>query len=81
MRDDDQVLLARYDALFSAPDMHTVELDANVIEGATQIRAQFGLRTPDAIQAASCLLLGADHIFITNDETFKRVPSLNLKFL
>ena len=78
LRDGDEVLLARYDALFAAPDLHTVEIDANVIEGATQIRAQFGLRTPDAIQAASCLSLNTEHIFLTNDATFRRVPRLSL---
>ena len=76
LRDDNDALLARYDALFAAPELHTVEIDANVIEGATHIRAQFGLRTPDAIQAASCLSLDTEHIFLTNDPAFRRVPKL-----
>ena len=78
LRDGDEILLARYDALFAASDLHTIEIDANVIEGATQIRAQFGLLTPDAIQAASCLSLNTGHIFLTNDATFRRVPRLTL---
>ena len=78
LRDGDEILLARYDALFAASDLHTIEIDANVIEGATQIRAQFGLLTPDAIQAASCLSLNTEHIFLTNDATFRRVPRLTL---
>ena len=78
LRDGDEILLARYDALFAASDLHTIEIDANVIEGATQIRAHFGLRTPDAIQAASCLSLNTEHIFLTNDATFRRVPRLTL---
>ncbi len=81
LRDGDEDLARRYDALFASPDLHTVELDANVIEGATRIRAQFGLRTPDAIQAASCLSLNVEHIFLTNDATFRRVPRLALKML
>ncbi len=81
LRDDDDALLARYDALFAAPELHTVEIDANVIEGATRIRAQFGLRTPDAIQAASCLSLDAKHIFLTNDPAFRRVSRLALRML
>ena len=78
LRDGDEILLARYDALFAASDLHTIEIDANVIEGATQIRAQFGLLTPDAIQAASCLSLNTEHIFLTYDATFRRVPRLTL---
>ena len=81
LRDGDEALLQRYDLLFAAPELHTVEIDANVIEGATRIRAKFGLRTPDAIQAASCLSLDAEHIFLTNDAAFRRVPRLALKML
>ena len=81
LRDSDDALLARYDALFAAPELHSVDIDANVIEGATRIRAQFGLRAPDAIQAASCLSLGAEHIFLTNDAAFRRVPKLALRIL
>ena len=81
LRDSDDALLARYDALFAAPELHNVDIDANVIEGATRIRAQFGLRAPDAIQAASCLSLGAEHIFLTNDAAFRRVPKLALRIL
>ncbi len=81
LRDGDEDLARRYDALFAAADLHTVEIDANVIEGATRIRAQFGLRTPDAIQAASCLSLDVEHIFLTNDAAFRRVPRLMLRML
>ena len=81
LRDGNHALLARYDALFASSDLHTVEIDADIIEGATQICAQFGLHTPDAIQAASCLSLNAEHIFLTNDATFRRVPRLSLGML
>ena len=81
LREGDEALALRYDALFAAPELHTVEIDANVIEGATHIRAQFGLRTPDAIQAASCLSLDVEHIFLTNDPRFRRVPRLALRMI
>jgi predicted nucleic acid-binding protein len=81
LRDGDEALALRYEALFAAPELHTVEIDANVIEGAARIRAQFGLRTPDAIQAASCLSLDKEHIFLTNDSAFRRVPRLALRMV
>lgn len=81
LRDANDALTRRYDALFAAPDLRTVEIDANIVEGATRIRARFGLRTPDAIQAASCLSLDAEHIFLTNDATFRRVPGLALRMI
>jgi predicted nucleic acid-binding protein len=37
-----------------------------------------GIRTPDALQAASCLQLGMDHVFLSGDSTFKRVSGLNV---
>jgi predicted nucleic acid-binding protein len=39
------------------------------------------LRTPDALQAASCLQLGAKHIFLTGDAGFRKVAGLNVKVL
>jgi predicted nucleic acid-binding protein len=81
LRDDDSELLARYESFFSARDLRIVEIDANVVDGATRIRAKFGLRTPDAIQAASCLSLADEHVFVSNDRKFARVPGLNASIL
>jgi len=39
------------------------------------------LRTPDALQAASCLQLAADHIMLTGDAAFERVSGLNVRVL
>jgi len=36
------------------------------------------LRTPDALQAASCLQLGPDAVMVTGDPGFQRVPALRL---
>ncbi len=33
---------------------------------------------PDALQAASCLQLGADHLLLTGDAAFQRVHGLNV---
>jgi predicted nucleic acid-binding protein len=46
-----------------------------------KIRVKHGLRTPDALQAASCLQLGPRHIFLTGDAAFKRVAGLNATLL
>jgi len=39
------------------------------------LRASSGLKTPDAIHAASALVAGCTHL-ITNDPAFRRVPNL-----
>lgn len=81
MRDGNQARLERYDAFFASPDLRVVELDAHVIEGATRLRAYYGLRTPDAIQAASCLSMGKPAIFISNDRAFERLPFAGLRLI
>jgi predicted nucleic acid-binding protein len=58
-----------------------VELSAQVVELATEIRARTGLKTPDALQAACCLQLGADHLFVTGDAAFRKVAGLKVRVL
>lgn len=74
----DAEALARFDAFFLHPDLEWVELSPAVVERATLLRAELNLRTPDALQAASCLQLGADAVMVTGDAGFQRVPTLRL---
>jgi predicted nucleic acid-binding protein len=74
-------ILAAFDAFFARPDLAWVELTQDVVELATAVRIKHGLRTPDALQAASCLQLGSQHTFITGDAAFKKVAALNVKVL
>ncbi|WP_341900696.1 PIN domain-containing protein [Synechococcus sp. UW140] len=60
LRRGDQASLDRFDALFDQPDLLIVELSAPVVDLATRLRANYDLRTPDALQAACCLQLGPD---------------------
>lgn len=78
MKENDAVVLAQYEALFNRPDIVWVELDSRVVELATVIRVRHNLRTPDALQAASCLQLGDKHVFLTGDAGFQRVQGLNV---
>ena len=79
LRDGATELTAEYRAFFAAGDLLVVELDARVVERALRLRAGDGLRTPDALQAASALTLPADgHRFLTNDRRFARIEGLRL---
>jgi predicted nucleic acid-binding protein len=80
-RNNELATLAKFDAFFARPDLVWVELSKNVVELATAIRVRHGLRTPDALQAASCLQLGARHRFLTGDTAFKKVAGLNIRML
>ena len=81
MKSNDNVTLAAFDAFFARSDLAWVELTKDVVELASAIRVQTGLKTPDALQAASCLQLGGEHLFLTGDGTFRRVAGLNVNLL
>ncbi|MDR0457928.1 MAG: type II toxin-antitoxin system VapC family toxin [Burkholderiaceae bacterium] len=78
LKTNDAATLAVYDAFFARPDLLTVEIGARAVELAAVIRAHRGLKTPDALQAACCLQLGAAHVFVTGDAVFDRVPGLQV---
>lgn len=81
MKTDDNATLSAFDAFFAQPDLVWVEMTRNVVELAAAIRVKHGLRTPDALQAACCLQLGREHLFLTGDAGFSRVAGLNVKLL
>ena len=81
MKSDDGAALAAFDAFFARPDLAWVELSRDVVELAAAIRVKHGLRTPDALQAASCLQLGANHLFLSGDRAFERVKGLKVRVL
>lgn len=62
--------------LVSSDNVMFVLTDQFIAEHASQLRAQYNLTLPDAVQAATALSLDCD-AFLTNDPIFKRVPQLN----
>jgi predicted nucleic acid-binding protein len=80
-RENDLHTLADYDAFFDRPDLQWVELTRDVVELATAIRAKHGLRTPDALHAASCIHMGQNHVFLTGDAGFRKVGGLTVRLL
>ncbi len=81
MKNNDLTALGRYDVFFTRSDLVWVELDRDVVEPAAAIRVRHGLRTPDALQAASCLQLGPEHLMVTGDASFQKVGGLNVTTL
>jgi predicted nucleic acid-binding protein len=69
-----------YALLSTYPNLHWVELTLPVADAAARLGAEFNLKTPDAIQAASAMSLQATG-FISNDPSFKRLNSLNVLIL
>jgi len=66
--------------LATYPHLEWLPPTVDIARRAAQVRAEFNLRTPDAIHAATALMNGAT-AFITNDPIFRRVPSLGVLLL
>jgi predicted nucleic acid-binding protein len=81
LRDQNAAYIDRYRGFFSSTGLQMVEVSALVIDMATMLRARHGLRTPDAIQAASALSLKAPVTFLTSDKQFGKVPGLNVQLV
>ena len=60
------------DILTTAPGIEIVEVTSTIAEHAAHLRARYSLRTPDAIQLATFIEVGADY-FLTNDNRLKMV--------
>jgi predicted nucleic acid-binding protein len=64
--------------LFRSPNLRLIPISTAVLERAAQLRAHIpGLKTPDAIHAATALEAGA-MTFITNDMQLRQVPGLHV---
>jgi predicted nucleic acid-binding protein len=77
LRESNADLLERYDKFFALGFLRIVEIGAAVVERATKLRAQYGLRTPDAIHAATAIEAHADR-FLTGDREFARCGELSV---
>jgi predicted nucleic acid-binding protein len=78
MRENNSVVLSLYNQFFQAPDVQVIELTTDVIRTATELRAQYTLPTPDALQAACALSLAEKPLFVTADKGFKRISQLDI---
>ena len=72
-REGDQFRIqAFYDLLSIYPHLDWIPVDLAVSDIAARLRAQYRLKTPDSLQAASAVSAGATAL-ITNDRIFERV--------
>ncbi len=71
----------RFYALLSTyPNLHWVDLTLPVADHAARLRAEYNLKAPDAVQAASVLESQATG-FISNDPPFRRLQNLDVLIL
>jgi uncharacterized protein len=78
MKERKEYVLRLYDGFFDTEEILLKEIDAAVIERATELRAAFGLKPSDAIHAATAILAGVSE-FWTADRDFLRCPELKVR--
>ena len=66
--------------LTQAQGINMLAITPDIAETAARLRADFNLRTPDAIQVAAALRAGAT-TFITNDRGLVRLPDMRMVLL
>ena len=77
----DQEMILRYRHIFGTfPHLAVHDVDMRVMEKMSDLRAAYGLKTPDVIHMATALLNGAQ-AFVTNDAGLKRVNELDVLVL
>lgn len=75
LREGNTALLQDYNDYFAEVVEETVVLSRAVIDRATDIRARYGFRTPDALHLAAAVVSGCD-VFLTNDYRLNRFPDI-----
>ena len=80
LRDGNTEIEAQYRELFASNAVRMLDASHEVFEDAARIRAETGLRTPDAIHAASAMRADCA-LFVTNDTDFRRVEGLQVAVL
>jgi predicted nucleic acid-binding protein len=81
LRDQNSADVERYRGFFASAGLQIIEVSSLVLETATLLRARHGLRTPDAIQAASAMSIKGPVTFITGNRQFGKVPGLNVRLV
>ena len=80
-KENNLLLTERYKLLFETfPNLQVKELNENIADIASSLRAKYNINPPDAIQIATSLEAKAD-IFITNDTSLKKVKEIKVLLL
>lgn len=75
IRHNDDALAATYRSILEeAAHLRTVPVTSEIAEAAARLRATRTIRTPDAIQAATAIVMKAD-FFLTNDTTLSVIEN------
>ena len=80
LREGDEVVEMLLRSMFDAREVSLIPATRELWEDAARIRADTGLKTPDALHAATALGIGCT-LFTTNDTALRRVDGLPVAIL
>lgn len=69
-----------YDGFFTRARLEVVDVSAAAIDRATELRARYGFKTPDAIHLACAIVAGAD-VFVTGDANLQRCTEILIEIV
>ena len=75
LREGNRVAESLFRSLLSANEVRLIPASRSLWEDTARLRAETGLKTPDALHAASALQAEST-LFVTNDADFRRVQGL-----
>jgi predicted nucleic acid-binding protein len=81
LRENDLTLVDAYNNLFeNTYGLTVVSVDLEIVRRSAELRAKYGLKTPDALHVATALEAGCQ-AFLTNDMGLKRVTEIQVLVL
>lgn len=80
LRSGDSATLVQFDVFFSGVELTLADVSATVIERATDLRARYNLKTPDALHYATAMETGAT-VFLTGDRALMRCSEVPVEVL
>ena len=80
MHDGNMTLLQDFNDYFANTIVEIVPLTRDVVDRATEIRAQFNFKTPDSLHLAAAVVSKCD-VFLTNDQRLNRFTGIKIEVL
>jgi len=80
LREGDTLVELLFRSLFDAREVKLIPTTRSLWESAARLRADTGLKTPDALHAAAALH-ELSTLFVTNDDDFRRLEDLEVLVL
>lgn len=78
IRDGQGALLAAFDHYFARVIDTVLPLTRPVVDQATDLRARYGFKTPDALHLAAAITAGCE-VFLTNDQRLARCTEIRIE--